>query len=87
MIEKQYQRNVTYQRPAEPLEENVVHNLSDPEVFLKNIGKERQYHNYLTFFQKEMETKGTETVLQEYLFSGTNVAETMLTLMFAGEWT
>jgi len=58
--------------------------MNDPELFKKYLGKEKYYHDFLIFFQNEMAKKGWETVLNEYLFSGNELSEILLTRMFAG---
>lgn len=85
VIEKHYQRNAAYQRPQFPVEERTVTDMANPECFIKDMGQEKFYHDYLTFFQREMEKKGWENVLNEYLFSGTKQADDLLARTFAGE--
>lgn len=61
--------------------------MANQEHFAKYLGKEKYYHDYVTFFQREMERKGWENVLNEYLFSGTKQADDLLARTFAGELT
>ena len=70
MIEKQFNLNISYQTPALPVETPVVHDMSDPDKFSKYLGVKERYHDFLVFFQNELETKGVEGVLQEYIFAG-----------------
>ena len=86
MIERHYQRNASYQRPQLPVEERTVTDMADPDYFKKYMGQDKYYHDYVVFFQKEMEKKGWENVLNEYLFSGTEHADGLLSQVFAGAW-
>ncbi|RAL01929.1 questin oxidase family protein [Aspergillus ibericus CBS 121593] len=83
-IQAAYDSNKTYQRRALPVDEKVVQGLTDAGTFLGYLGKEKHYSNYLAFFQQQIEAKGVEPVLHEYLFSGTEVAERMLVMLFGG---
>lgn len=83
-IQKQYDDNKSYQRPSQPLEDSIIEDMSDPEHFQKFLGQEKYYNDYLKLFQKEINAKGWENVLNEYLFAGDERAEAMLVRMFAG---
>lgn len=69
-----------------PVDEDVVSQMGKAEGFLKYLGQEKHYSNYLEFFQRQMKEKGEERVLGEYLFSdsGGEVAELMLGRLFGG---
>lgn len=58
--------------------------MHDPAMFKRYLGKEDYYHDFLVFFQKEMEVKGWQNVIKEYLFSEDERADDMLVRMFAG---
>ncbi|TKA63034.1 hypothetical protein B0A49_09507 [Cryomyces minteri] len=83
-IQKQYDNNQSYQRPPEPLDGKVVDDMHIPERFKSYLGKEEYYHDFLVFFQKEMEEKGWQNVVKEYVFAGDVRADDMLVRMFAG---
>jgi hypothetical protein len=85
VLEKQYKENVAYQLKPKPVNEKNVQAMRDPEQFKKFLGKRKHVHDFIVFFQREMEAKGLEVVLQEYLFSKTEIADDMLVRMFAGE--
>jgi hypothetical protein len=85
-IEEHYKRNSEYQRPPYPVEERTVTDMALPGHFQKYMAQEKYYHDYVIFFQKEMEAKGWENVLNEYLFSGTEQADDLLTRLFAGAY-
>lgn len=86
-IRAAYDRDKSYQRPVLPTTQSVVESLHDKTQFQQHLGKEKNYPNYLAFFQQEIEKKGVPDVLNEYLFSGSESAETMLARLYGGEWT
>ncbi|KAL4933814.1 questin oxidase family protein [Aspergillus undulatus] len=83
-IKAAYDRNKTYQRRRMPVHESVVQDLHDNEKFRSSLGKEKNYENFLEFFQREIEQKGTESVLNGYLFSGDENAESMMARLVGG---
>ncbi|KAH8434572.1 questin oxidase family protein [Aspergillus melleus] len=83
-IRDAYNRNKGYQRPALPADEAVIQSLYDKEGFKKYLGRDKNYPSYLAFFQQEIEKKGVEKVLNEYLFSGEDNAENLLARLFGG---
>jgi hypothetical protein len=85
-LKKAYADNASYQRPPGPLEPSIVSDMHDPERFKKYLGKEKYYADFLNFFREELEKKGWEDVLTEYLFKGDERAEDMLVRLFAGKF-
>ncbi|RHZ54690.1 questin oxidase family protein [Aspergillus thermomutatus] len=83
-IRAAYDRDKTYQRPVMPTTLSVVESLHDKTRFQQYLGKEENYPNYLAFFQQEIERRGAADVLNEYLFSGSECAESMLSRLFGG---
>jgi hypothetical protein len=83
-IQKQYDVNKGYQRAPPPVEQRVIEDMEDPKQFQKFFGKEKYYKDYLKFFQKEIESKGWERVMNQYVFAGDERADAMLVRMFAG---
>lgn len=79
-----YDNNVYYQRPTGPVKRSIVEGMHDPESFKKYLGKEKYYHDFLTFFKDEIDKKGWEAVLNEYLFKGDERADDMLVRLFSG---
>jgi hypothetical protein len=75
---------VSYQRPPEPLEESIVDDMHEPDRFRTYLGDEKYYHDFLVYFQKEIDTKGWEKVLNEYLFANDDRANDMLSRLYAG---
>ena len=84
MIEKQYKRNAQYQRPNVSVKERIVEDMTNPEHFQKYLGQEKYYRDFLMFWQNEMQVKGWENVLNEYMFAGSERADDLLMRMYAG---
>jgi hypothetical protein len=83
-IQKGYDDNVSYQRPPEPLEQSIVEDMHKPDRFKTYLGKEKYYHDFLVFFQKEIEAKSWQNVLNEYLFANDERSNDMLARLYAG---
>jgi hypothetical protein len=83
-IQKGYDDNVSYQRPPEPLKESIVEDMHNPDRFKTYLGKEKYYHDFLVFFQKEIAAKSWQNVLNEYLFANDDRANDMLARLYAG---
>ena len=83
-LQKAYDANASYQRPSEPLEKAIVNDMHEPERFKSYLGQEKYYHDFLVYFQQEINKSGWQRVLQEHLFAETELAEDMLARMFAG---
>jgi len=62
-----------------------VKELHDPTKFLANLSKIQNYPNYLVFFQREIEEKGYEHVISEYVFKGDERANVMFARLNAGK--
>lgn len=84
MIEAHYKANTSYQMKHKPLREENVKAMSEPEGFKKFLGKSKYTHDYIEFFHREIEAKGVEAVVQEYLFSRSELAEDMLARLYGG---
>ena len=84
VMEEQYGRNTRYQMPQFPVDDRVVEDLRDPGKYLKYMGDEKYYQDYLVFFKSEIEKKGYEAVVNEYVLQGDEKADHMLAIMFAG---
>jgi len=84
ILQKHYDHNKSYQRPPVELEEKVVEAMHDPAKFKKCLGNEKYYHDFLIFFQKEMEEKGWQNVINDYVLKGDERADDMLTRLYAG---
>ena len=65
-----------------PTDEGIIQSLNDKTKFREALGKEKNYPNFLAFFQREIEQKGVEKVLGEYLLAEDDNAENMLARSF-----
>lgn len=74
------------QRPMPALDDAVVLKMQDSDYFYEQIGKIAHYTNFLVFFEQQIEQKGWRAVVNEYVFSGSRVAEALLPLMFDGAY-
>lgn len=83
-IQKQYDDNKSYQRAPAPLDRAIIEDLHDPSKYQKYLGNERYYTDYLKFFEGEIDNKGWQNVLKEYLFARDERADDMLVRLFAG---
>lgn len=79
-----YQRGHSYQRPVEPTNEDVIHELLEKKQFKDYLGKEEHYPNFLEYFQREIAAKGMQSVVNEHLFAGDEHADDLLIRMFSG---
>ncbi|KAE9364545.1 hypothetical protein N431DRAFT_447716 [Stipitochalara longipes BDJ] len=84
VIEQRYKENANYQRPAIQSKERDLEDMSNPENFKKFLNKEKYYRDYLVFWQDEIETKGWENVLNEYIFAGDERADDLLGRLYGG---
>lgn len=84
-IQKGFDDNLGYQRPLRPVHDNVVEDLFQTWSHASRyLGQGQYYPDLLAFFQREIERKGWEAVVSEYLFSGTEAAEDLLVRLYAG---
>ncbi|OAL71353.1 hypothetical protein A7D00_4254 [Trichophyton violaceum] len=83
-VDRAYASGSSYQRPALPVDEDVVKRLSNKDEFRKLAGKREHYPNFLHFFKQEIESKGVGSVVQKYLFAGGEFADEMLARLFGG---
>ena len=85
-IREAYERNTDCQRPLGPLDEDVVQAMSDPLKFQSFLGDEKYYHDWVAFFQREMDldTRGWQGVLKTHLLSRTANADALFVRMYAG---
>lgn len=68
-----------------PVKDKTVEALHDPVQFKKCLGMEKYYPDYLIFFKKEMQDKGWQNVVNEYLFKGDERAEDLLVRLYASK--
>ncbi|KAF2179887.1 hypothetical protein K469DRAFT_715987 [Zopfia rhizophila CBS 207.26] len=83
-LKRQYDLNAIYQRPPSTLDTTIVKDMHLPDRYKTYLGNQKYYNDFLVFFQDEIEKKGWENVLNEYVFKGDDRADDMLVRMFAG---
>ncbi|EFQ85821.1 hypothetical protein CFE70_006479 [Pyrenophora teres f. teres 0-1] len=83
-LQSAYDHNASYQRAPEPLQSSIVSDMHEPSRFQSYFGQEKYYHDFLVFFQEEINKKGWEATVQEYLFAETELADDMLARLYAG---
>jgi hypothetical protein len=67
-----------------PLKQSIVTDMHNPKKYQTYLGSEKYYHNFLVFFKEEINQKGWQEVLNEYIFKGNEQADDMLVRMFGG---
>ncbi|KAH0562975.1 hypothetical protein GP486_002461 [Trichoglossum hirsutum] len=81
-IQKQYDQNTSYQRPPDPIHQEVVDELGDYEKRKKYLGKQKYTSDFLVFYQKEIDRLGWEAALLEHVFKGDESADDMLVRLY-----
>ncbi|EQL33460.1 hypothetical protein BDFG_04603 [Blastomyces dermatitidis ATCC 26199] len=84
VIQEAFDRTAAYQLPRRLVDEATVQKLSDKIQFNSYVGIPDQYPNFLAYFQRQIENRGIEPVVNEYLFAGDKLADDMLVRLFAG---
>ncbi|UKZ83563.1 hypothetical protein TrVFT333_011372 [Trichoderma virens FT-333] len=85
VLEQAYEENHSYQIKAMNTRPDVVEELkSGWSADCPYLGKGKHYPDFLKFFQDEIEEKGWEKVLLEYVFKGDERSETIFGRLFAG---
>ena len=64
----------------------MVQDLHDRSKYHDYLGNEKYYPDFLVFFQQEIDKKGWEAVINEYVLMGDELADDMLARMYAGEY-
>jgi hypothetical protein len=85
-MHRAYAQEKTLQRPQHPLDEQVVSKLENEDYFLTCLSHPENYHNYLRFFERQIAKHGVGSVVHEYLFSRSQIAEALLSRMFASKY-
>jgi hypothetical protein len=70
--------------PHESVNEPYVRDMADPEKRRRYLGKAQYTGDFLEFYRRELEAKGVEKTLQEYVFAGDEMADDMFGRLFAG---
>ena len=72
------------QRPLPHATAEAIEELSDPEKFRARMCTLSEYGNFLAFFDQEIKAKGWRSIIEKYCFSGTPLAELMLSQLYEG---
>jgi hypothetical protein len=87
-IQDMWDYNATYQDSMNEgrfaAQSSAFQSLKDPETFQKCLGIDDCYPDFLQFFENEIDAKGMEAVIKEYLLQGDDRANDILGRMFAG---
>ncbi|CAI9630963.1 hypothetical protein GT037_010064 [Alternaria burnsii] len=83
-IRAQYHREHIRQRQAMQSQPEKVQAFKNKQVMLEHMYREENYASFLVFFQGEIGERGINAVLNEYLFQGDELAESLLSRMFSG---
>jgi hypothetical protein len=67
-----------------PLKQSIITDMRNPKKYKTYLGSEKYYRNFLVFFKEEINQKGWQEVLNEYIFKGDERADDMLVRMFSG---
>jgi len=82
-IEEIYRHHASYQRLLQaPLLK--PGDLFKPDVWQNCLGKEQYYHDFMQFFEKELEENGLEETCRKHLFGETSQAKDLLDRFYAG---
>lgn len=84
LLQQIFDRAAAYQLPSRPVDEAIVQKLGDKAQFSALLGIQDQYPNFLVYFQRQIEKRGMEVVVNEYLFAADKLADDMLVRLFAG---
>ena len=85
-LQRAFDDGVPIQRPIPEVDYQLVRELSDEGKFYETIGQITQYTSFLVFFQQQIEEKGWRSVVTEYCFSRSRVAEVMLARLYEGAY-
>jgi hypothetical protein len=84
-----YDFNQPYQTSIERGDEkdSKCRDLMNPAVFNESLGKDECYAEFLHFFENEIDGKGMQAVVKEYLLKGDERANDILGRMYTGKFT
>lgn len=85
-IQRGYDENLSYQKPLKPAEPSAVVKLHKTDDISPYLDNGKNYSILLKFFTDLMQEKESnwQEVVNKYLFSGSKIAEALLTRMYAG---
>ncbi|PPJ56000.1 hypothetical protein CBER1_03425 [Cercospora berteroae] len=83
-IQKGYDASAAYQRTSGSVNYDAVSQMSSWQGLQSFYGDDSYYRSYLHFFSQETEKRGWPSVLQTYLFAGSEESDRFLARHFAG---
>ena len=85
-LQNAFDKNADYQRPSLPLTEGLVGKLYNDRYFKSLLGNDTYFHDYTAFFLEKFEQEGWQNVVNQYLFSRSEIAEDLLIRLHAGNF-
>lgn len=85
-LQTAFDDDVPTQRSVPPLDMDVVKGLANDDFFAKRITKINHYTNFRVFFEQQISEKGWQKVVNDYVFSKSPIAESILPLMYDGAY-
>ncbi|CZT18220.1 related to HypA-like protein [Ramularia collo-cygni] len=82
-LQRAFDLNQSYQRPAFTPQSNKIAELEDVGKFMRHLGPETHFPDFLIFFKQEIEKSSWQDVLQKYVFAGDERADDMFVRMYA----
>ncbi|VUC34976.1 unnamed protein product [Clonostachys rosea] len=81
-----YDTNATYQSRARPPKTQVVEELEDDytNAAPKYFSRGTQYSSFLEFFEREIEKKGWQDVISQYVFADSDVSRQLFSRLYSG---
>ena len=84
VLQKNFAVDNAEQRRPPPLHGNLIRGLQDPKVFISKLNTELSLSSdFIKFFEKEIDEKGCEEVIREYIFKGNERANIMFNRLFS----
>ena len=87
-LQHAFDANTAYQRVNTPPNEERIKKLEDDSYFIgllgSKMGEGTYFVDFRTFFERKMKKIGWQKVTNDYLFSGSELAEQMLIRLHAG---
>lgn len=83
-LQYHFDSNQSYQRPQGSYDQSTVSKMQDPAEFIKLLGDEGHYKDFLQLFRNEIDSLGWQAVVNKYVFADNEVSSKMLPLIFAG---
>lgn len=83
-LQNAFDKNTSYQRPSLPPTEGLGRKLQDERYFQSLLGYDTYFPDYTRFFLQKFNQQGWHSVVNQYLFSRSEIAEDLLVRLHAG---